>query len=70
VRRGADHEAADLLERVLGRAQADPLHVALAARGQPLERQRQVRAALGRGDRVDLVDDAPAGPANSSCAGR
>ena len=32
-----------------------------AARGQPLERQRQVGAALGRGDRVDLVDDAPLG---------
>ena len=28
-----------------------------AAARQPLERQRQVRAALGRGDRVDLVDD-------------
>ena len=32
-----------------------------AAARQPLERQRQMRAALGRGDRVDLVDDAPLG---------
>ena len=24
---------------------------------EPLERQREVRAALGRRDRVDLVDD-------------
>ena len=29
--------------------------------GQPLERQREVGAALGRGDGMDLVDDAPAG---------
>ncbi len=58
----ADHEAADLLQRVLRRAQPDPLRVAAAVlggdqRAQPLQRQREVRAALGRGDRVDLVDD-------------
>ena len=58
----ADHEAADLLQRVLRRAQADALRVAAAVlggdqRGEPLQRQREVRAALGRGDRVDLVDD-------------
>ena len=55
---------ADLLERVLGRAQADPLQLGVAAAlsdlRQPLERQREVRAALGRGDGVDLIDDAPA----------
>ncbi len=55
-----DHEPPDLLERVLRRRQPDPLHVVAGCLGQPLERQRQVRAALGRGDRVDLVDDAPA----------
>ena len=30
---------------------------ALAERREPLERQREVRAALGRHERVDLVDD-------------
>ena len=46
-------------QRVLGGRQADPLHVAPGGLREPLERQRQVRAALGRRDRVDLVDDAP-----------
>ena len=70
---GADEEAADLLERALRGAQADPLdhrprarspsaarsrHAASARlRLQALERERQVRAALGVGDGVDLVDD-------------
>ena len=53
----ADEEAADLLERVLGRRQADPLDVAPGRLGEPLEREREVRAALGLRDRVDLVDD-------------
>ena len=55
----ADHEAADLLERVLRRAQADALGVAAVVlqRRQPLEREGEVRAALRPGDRVDLVDD-------------
>ena len=53
----ADEEAADLLERVLGRAQADPLHVAARRLLEPLERERQVRPALGLRDGVDLVDD-------------
>ena len=55
----ADQEAPDLLERVLRRRQPDALRRRgrRPARGEPLERQRQVRAALGRGDRVDLVDD-------------
>ena len=43
----ADEEAADLLERVLGRGQADALDVALGLLGEPLEREREVRAALG-----------------------
>ena len=45
-----------LVQRPLRRRQADPLH----PRGQllePFERQRQVGAALGRHQRVDLVDD-------------
>ncbi len=70
---GADEEAADLLERVLGGAEADALDLRRpAARGacpgrgravgahvrlQPLEREREVGAALGVRDGVDLVDD-------------
>jgi hypothetical protein len=54
-----DHEAADLLERILGRAQTDSLDGSTGGPFEPLERQRQVRTSLGRGDRVDLVDDAP-----------
>ena len=55
----ADHEAPDLLQRVLRRAEADALGlaVALLQRVQALERQREVRAALGGGHGVDLVDD-------------
>ena len=58
----ADEEAPDLLQRILRRAQPDPLHVTptpAAARLllQALERERQVRAALGVRDGVDLVDD-------------
>ena len=68
VRRRPDQEPPDLLERLLRRRQADPLDVAAGGLREPLERQRQVRAALGRGDRVDLVDDAPPAPANSSWA--
>ena len=56
----ADEEAADLLERVLRRRQADPL--VLAEGRQALERQCGVAAALRRGDRVDLVDDRPLHP--------
>ena len=56
-----DQEAPDLLQRVLGGAQPDPLHVALRHLGEPLQRHREVRAALGLRDRVDLVDDHPLG---------
>ena len=49
--------ARHLLERPLRGAQPDALRVAPAQRGQPLERQRQVRAALVRHQRVDLVHD-------------
>ena len=54
----ADHEAADLLERVLRRAQADALDV---VRPAPASSRSSVSArcgaALRRRDRVDLVDD-------------
>ena len=50
-------EAADLLQRVLRRGQPDALHLAAGLLGEALERDRQVRAALGLRDGVDLVDD-------------
>ena len=58
----AAEEAGDRLERPLRRAEADPLRRArLPSRSrqvlEPFEAQREVRAALGAGDRVDLVDD-------------
>ena len=53
----AADQPGDLVERPLGGRQGDPLGVALALLGQPLERQHQVRAALGGGHGVDLVDD-------------
>ena len=54
---GPDHEAPDLLERVLRRGQADALDVAARRLDQPLQRDRQMRAALGLRDGVDLVQD-------------
>ena len=55
----AAEEARDLLERPLRRGEPDPLEAAVLGteRLEPLEREEEVRAALGRGDRVDLVDD-------------
>ena len=50
-------EASDLLDGPLGRGEADPHASTPTERIQPLERDRQVRAALVAGDRVDLVDD-------------
>ena len=57
IRARPDQEARDLLDRLLRRRQADAQQAAAAQRRQPLERQRQVRAALVRRDGVDLVDD-------------
>ncbi len=57
------HEAPDLLQRVLRGAEPDALWFVVAELGQALERQCQVRAALGRRDRVDLVDDHRLDPA-------
>ena len=53
----ATEEAGDLLERSLRGGQPDALGRAGGDLLQPLERQRQVGAALGRGEGVDLVDD-------------
>ena len=53
----AAQEAGDLVERPLGRREPDPLRVAAGQVGQPLQRERQMRAALPAGQRVDLVDD-------------
>ena len=53
----AADEARDLLQRTLRGRERDALRIALAEIGQPLEREREVRAALGGGDRVHLVDD-------------
>ena len=52
-----DHEAADLFQRVLRRAQPHPLDVTPRDLDETLERDRQVRAALGLRDGVDLVQD-------------
>jgi hypothetical protein len=54
---GADQEMRHRLDRLLGGREADPQQSITAKRRQPLERDRQVRAALVGGDRVDLVDD-------------
>ena len=55
--RRAAQEARDLVEVALRRRQADALQRLLDQALQPFERQRQVRAALGGHQRVDLVDD-------------
>ena len=54
---GADQKAGDQLDRLLRRRQADALQPPAAQRVEPLQRQREMRAALVRRDRVDLVDD-------------
>ena len=53
----AAEEAGDLVDRADRRRQADPLGGPLEQRVEALERQREVRAALGAGDGVHLVDD-------------
>jgi hypothetical protein len=62
---GVDHRhrpvTAEIARRLAQRPQrgrqADPLRLAGGQRTQPLQRQRQVSAALGRHQGVDLVDD-------------
>ncbi len=50
-------EAADLVERLLRRREADPLDLAAAQRLEPLEREGEVAAALVADEGVDLVHD-------------
>ena len=50
-------EARDLVDRPDRRRETDALRGLLEQRVEPLEADRQVRAALGGGDRVHLVDD-------------
>ena len=50
-------EARDLVERALRGREADALRWSVGDRVEALERQREVRAALGGCERVDLVDD-------------
>ena len=60
VRAGAAQEPGDRVERALRRAEADALGRVGVLRAEALEAfeaQREVRAALAAGDRVDLVDD-------------
>ena len=53
----AAQEPGDLLQRALRCRQPDPLRLGRRDRRQPLQREHQVRTALGAGDGVDLVDD-------------
>ena len=53
----AAEEPRDLVERALRGRQSDALRRRVGDRVEPLERERQVRAALGGRERVDLVDD-------------
>src|SRR3989440_9211921 len=50
-------QARHLVERTLGRREPDPLELAPRLQLQPLQREEEVRAALGCDERVDLVDD-------------
>ena len=52
-----DQELRHLLDGLLRRGQADALHGLRGIRRQPLERERQMRAALGLRHGVDFVDD-------------
>jgi hypothetical protein len=66
----AAEEAGDLVERPLGRREPDPLRVAAGQVREPLEREREVRAALPRGQGVDLVDDDRLDPGQHLARGR
>ena len=54
---GADEEAADLVQRLLGGGKADALERTSGQRLQALQRQGEVRAALVADEGVDLVHD-------------
>ena len=53
----AGDEAADLLERALGRGERDALHGPADQPVEPLQREREVGAALGARDGMHLVHD-------------
>ena len=53
----ADQETADGLDRTLRGREPDPVGTGVAQRLEPLEGEREVRAALVARDGVDLVDD-------------
>jgi hypothetical protein len=53
----ADEQPRHLPDGLLRRREPDALQRAIRERVEPLERQRQVRAALVAGDGVDLVHD-------------
>ncbi|CAJ3327660.1 Uncharacterised protein [Burkholderia pseudomallei] len=53
----ADEKARDRLDRLLRRGQPDARQLAADERVEPLERQREMAAALGVRERVDFVDD-------------
>ena len=55
--RRPDQEPRDRLGRPAGRRQADPAGIASGPGREPLERDGQVGPALGRDQRMDLVDD-------------
>ena len=54
---GADQEMRDRVDWVLRGGQADALQAIAAQRREPFQREREMRAALIRRDRVDFVDD-------------
>ena len=56
-------EPGHLVDRRLRRRQPDPLHRPFGHRGEPLERQGQMRAPAGADHGMDLVDDDRAGRA-------
>ena len=56
-RAAAGDEPADLLERPLRRRKPDPLDRPVGEPLEPLDREREVGAALRAGDRVHLVED-------------
>ncbi len=53
----AEQELRDFFDRLLGRRQAYPSQRRAKQRFEPLEREREVRAALVAGDRMNLIDD-------------
>ena len=50
-------ESSDLVQRALRRGESDALEAPTREALEPFQREREMRAALGRDDGVDLVDD-------------